>query len=511
VFEGDWGPILEVTEPSVLMAIFGSDSLRIRVLFPTSVLMGATIVAMVYAAVELHVGDLGEERGRRGVLIAETVERGVRGLMMDKDLVQIQALLHAMAAHRTDVESVTVIRPDGVAKYSSHPQKMGKKLWGTSALHKNVVGRSSYIKGTGEDVVVRPIETAPGCWGCHDSRFKVLGYLDVRLSRRPLADAEWRLTKHLARAGIPAFLLLVVGSWWLFSREAIRPIRRLAAAMRRAEGGDNHATADEGRPDEIGVAARCFNNTMKALRKSRAELEAFYQEGMERADRFATMGEVATGLAHEIKNPLAGLSGALEVLEEEVKEEGIADPEIVEEMKHQVIRLARTMDSLLDYARPARVRLKSTDVNATLGKVLFLVRQQIRSRRLKIELIEALSPQLPQALADPGQIEQVFLNLCLNAVQAMGDEAGILTLRTRCEAEQIVVEVSDTGPGISAEVGRSLFKPFFTTRKDGNGLGLPTSHRIVSDHGGSIDWRSVEGEGATFIVTLRRAAAGEQV
>lgn len=492
------------------MHFLGANSLRIRVLLPTSVLVAATIVAMMYAAVELHVGDMAKERQRRAVLIAQTVERGVRGLMMDREKGQIQPLLRAMATHRTDVDSVSLIKPDGVVASSSHPEKIGVKAWAESDLHQSRDETSRFVGGKSEDVVLRPIEATSGCWGCHDPRFKVLGYLDVRLSRKPLDDAEWRLTKHLARAGIPALILLVVGSWWLFSREAIRPIRRLAATMRRAEGGDLTATADEGRPDEIGVAARSFDNTMKALRKSQAELEAYYQEGMERADRFATLGEVATGLAHEIKNPLAGLSGALEVLEEDLGDRN-SDVEIVQEMKHQVKRLARTMDSLLDYARPAQVRLKSMDVNATLDKVLFLIRQQIRSRRLKVEVIEAFSPRLPLALADPSQIEQVFLNLCLNAMQAMGNQVGMLTLRTHCEVEQIIVEVSDTGPGISPEVGRNLFKPFYTTRKDGNGLGLATSHRIVSDHGGTMEWRSSPGDGATFIVKLRRAPAGEQV
>ncbi len=125
--------------------------------------------------------------------------------------------------------------------------------------------------------------------------------------------------------------------------------------MRRAESGDLTVRADEGRPDELGIAARGFDATLAALRRSQAELEAFYRERMVRADRFAAVGEIATGLAHEIKNPLAGLSGALELLAEDLAEDP-RQAEIVGEMRHQVARLTHTMESLLSFARPARAQ-----------------------------------------------------------------------------------------------------------------------------------------------------------
>jgi signal transduction histidine kinase len=272
--------------------------------------------------------------------------------------------------------------------------------------------------------------------------------------------------------------------------------------MRRAEAGELTGRADEGRADEVGVAARGFDAMLAALRRSQAELEAFYRERLVRADRFAAVGEVATGLAHEIKNPLAGLSGALELLAEDLA----ANPrhaEVVGEMRHQVQRLTHTMESLLSFARPPKARLRATDVNDTLEKVLFLIRQQCRGTQ--VEIRPELGAGLPQVVADPSQLEQVFLNLCLNAVQAMGAQGGTLTLRSRPGDAHVLVEVEDTGPGIPADLRGSIFKPFFTTKREGNGLGLAISARIVAEHGGHIGYRCPPEGGTIFTITLQQA------
>ena len=206
--------------------------------------------------------------------------------------------------------------------------------------------------------------------------------------------------------------------------------------------------ADEGRPDELGIAARGFDAMIAALRRSQAELEAFYRERMVRADRFAAVGEIATGLAHEIKNPLAGLSGALELLSEDLA----ANPqhaEVVGEMRHQVQRLTHTMESLLSFARPPKAKLRSTDVNGTLDKVLFLIRQQTRNGVVTVD--PRARARTSPVLADPSQLEQVFLNICLNACQAMvAQRGGTLTVRSRPGEGNVIVEICDTGPGIPA-------------------------------------------------------------
>jgi signal transduction histidine kinase len=229
---------------------------------------------------------------------------------------------------------------------------------------------------------------------------------------------------------------------------------------------------------------------------------------MVRADRFAAVGEIATGLAHEIKNPLAGLSGALELLAEDLAQNPRLS-EVITEMRHQVERLAHTMESLLGFARPPKARLRSTDVNETLQKVLFLVRQQGRDG--VVTIAAELGEGLPPVLADPAQLEQVFLNICLNACQAMlPSGGGTLTVRTRAGDGNVAVEIADSGPGIPPDLRAQVFKPFFTTKREGNGLGLAISARIVAEHGGHIGYRCPPEGGTIFTITLqqvRRARA----
>ena len=169
-----------------------------------------------------------------------------------------------------------------------------------------------------EYAVLQPIVNAESCFRCHGSASKVNGWLDLRFTREPVISAQAQLAKMLAGSAAVALVCLLGIALWLLGREAVTPLQRLVTAMRRAESGDLTVRADEGRTDEFGIAARGFDATLAALRRSQAELEAFYRERMVRADRFAAVGEIATGLAHEIKNPLAGLSGALELLAESV-------------------------------------------------------------------------------------------------------------------------------------------------------------------------------------------------
>ena len=479
-------------------------NLRARILLPTALLFAVILGAMVAAAVGFYGADMERGLHERAEIFAGMVANGVSNTMLGGQPEQLSDVLTLGTAHRPDIISISVLRANGEVASSSRRELVGTRPWGgdVSRFVKEQVVTSPEGE-RGEYAVLRPIPNAVACAGCHGSGPRYLGWLDLRLSRRPVMAQQVRLARTLGLAAAVAFVCLLAIAWWLVGREAISPLRRLVASMKRAESGDLAVRADEGRPDELGVTARGFDAMLAALRRSQVELEAFYRERMVRADRFAAVGELATGLAHEVKNPLAGLSGALELLAEDLAG-APRQAEVVEEMRHQVARLANTMESLLSYARPPKARLKTTDVNATLEKVLFLIAQQRKAAPSAICL--DLGAGLPPVLADPSQLEQVLLNLCLNACQAMAG-AGRLKLRTLADESGVVVEVADEGPGISPEVRPHLFKPFFTTKRSGNGLGLAISARIVAEHGGHIAYRCPPEGGTIFTVTLQRAAA----
>ncbi len=477
-------------------------SLRARILLPTTILFAATLAAMVAASVERY--GAGIERGRheRAEVFAGMVATGVSNVMLSGQPQAVPELLQSLVAHRTDLVSASLVAPDGRVSISSDARYVGAVPWGRPDRFRDTTVLVEPKGVAGQYAVLEPVVNAAACARCHGTANRVNGWLELRFDRGPVVEAKAELAKTLSFSAAAALVVLLGIAVWLVGREAISPLQRLVATMRRAEAGELTVRADEGRADELGVAARGFDATLAALRRSQAELEAFYRERLVRADRFAAVGEVATGLAHEIKNPLAGLSGALELLAEDLA----ANPrhaEVVGEMRHQVQRLTHTMESLLSFARPPKARLRASDINGTLEKVLFLIRQQ--SRGTQVEVRPELGSDLPQVLADPSQLEQVFLNLCLNAVQAMGAPGGTLTLRSRAADGQVLVEVQDTGPGIPSDLRGSIFKPFFTTKREGNGLGLAISARIVAEHGGHIGYRCPPEGGTIFTITLQQA------
>jgi signal transduction histidine kinase len=479
------------------------QSLRARILVPTAFLFAATLVAMVGSATVFYGHDMERGQHEKAELFANMLAASISSNMLQGNPAAAAQTLAVVAGHRADIDSVSLIKPGGEVVGSTRRELVGTRPWGPAVdqFHEPTIvnapgGNSRFY------AVVRPIPNAESCSVCHGDRRRVNGWIDMRFNRAPIVAQQRQLAQTMGLSAGVAFVMLLAIAWWLLSREAVAPLQRLVASMKRAEAGNLSVRADEGRPDELGVAARGFEQMLAALRRSQGELEAFYQERMVRADRFAAVGELATGLAHEIKNPLAGLSGALEVLGEDLSRSP-REAEVVGEMRHQVSRLTHTMESLLDFARPAKARLRAADVNETIDKVLFLVGQQRKAAA--VEIRPELARGGPPVLADPAQLEQVFLNICLNACQAMPG-GGILTVRSFAHENRVTVEVQDTGPGIPEDVRRDVFKPFFTTKTEGNGLGLAISARIVADHGGHIGYRCPPGGGTVFSVTLNQAA-----
>jgi hypothetical protein len=480
-------------------------SMRARILLPTALLFAVTLAAMVAGAVRLYGADIERGRRERAEVFTGMVAGGVSNVMLAGRPHDVPLLLETLPGHGTDLVAASLVSPSGNVSASSSPRLLGTVPWRDLQRFDRPTVVTSPGGNENEYAVIHPIANVESCARCHGSQARVNGWLDLRFTRAPVLQAEAQLARSLSLAAAGAFVVLMSITLWLLGREAVSPLQRLVDVMRRAEAGDLAVRADEGRPDEIGVATRGFDATLAALRRSQAELEAFYRERMVRADRFAAVGEIATGLAHEIKNPLAGLSGALELLAEDLAKDP-RQAEIVGEMRHQVSRLTHTMEGLLSFARPARAKLRATDVNGSLEKVLFLVNQQCRGGAVSIR--PHLAEGLPAVMADPFQLEQVFLNICLNAIQAMSRSGGTLAITSRAGDGNVVVDIEDDGPGIPSDLRAQVFKPFFTTKREGNGLGLAISARIVAEHGGHIGYRCPPAGGTVFTVTLQQARIG---
>lgn len=228
-------------------------------------------------------------------------------------------------------------------------------------------------------------------------------------------------------------------------------------------------------------------------------------EAIQRAEHIRTAGELATGLAHEIKNPLAGIKVTVEALAEasSLSEE---DKGVLVKVAAEIKRIEGLIKGLLQFARPPKPQYTATDVNGVLAAAAQLVVTNLVSASKDshaVGLQEAFGRDLPAITADPMQLKQVFMNLLLNAVDAM-PSGGTLSLKTAYDrmANIITVSVSDTGKGVDPAIREKLFQPFFTTKAKGTGLGLAISKRLIEDHGGKISIENNEGGGSTFRITL---------
>jgi PAS domain S-box-containing protein len=229
------------------------------------------------------------------------------------------------------------------------------------------------------------------------------------------------------------------------------------------------------------------------------------EEELQRAEQLKTVGEWATGLVHEIKNPLAGIKGSVEILADEAS---IPDEDraIVVQAVEEIKRIELLLKSLLNFAKPPKPQLALIDVNDILDKTIaFSLRHPsvLSNSSAAINVFKDFDPELPQTMADPMQMQQVFLNLLLNAVEAMPD-GGMLATKTSYDKKlgSIEITISDTGTGMDASVKSKVFQPFFTTKRKGSGLGLAITRRLVEQHGGQIYFESDPGKGTVFNIFL---------
>ncbi len=278
-----------------------------------------------------------------------------------------------------------------------------------------------------------------------------------------------------------------------------RPMVELQEKIEQVSDGDlDVAVSFSRRNDEIGDLGRNFNHMMEQLRESREEIELLHRTQISRAEHLATLGEMATGLAHEIRNPLAGIAGVIEIIGRDLPVTSPARA-VVKEVRQEITQINRILTDLLETARPHPPQICRSNLNTTVEHTVMLARQQVLSKPIKIELQGA--PDLAEVEHDSDQIHQVLLNLLLNAVQAM-ESTGTVRVEIGSREGYASVVVSDNGRGIPPQLLPNIFRPFFTTKGNGTGLGLSLARRIVEEHHGRIEVSSVVGKGSRFEVLL---------
>lgn len=279
----------------------------------------------------------------------------------------------------------------------------------------------------------------------------------------------------------------------------LRPIRTLTEAAVRVGRGDYSEEVPTDAKDDVGVLAREFNRMSASLRAREIELRE-KQEALLRSDKLATVGRMATQIAHEIRNPLSAIGLNTELLAEEIAGSGSEEAlRLCEAIAKEVDRLEDVTEQYLRFARPMQTHLARDDVGALVRDLAHFVGPELEAFGIELRL------EIPDSLMadiDEPQLRQALLNLIRNAREAM-PSGGTLTLGARpVEGGGVEITIADTGEGMSEDAVGRIFEPFFTTKKSGTGLGLSLTQQIVQQHGGRLECESEPGRGTTFRVLL---------
>lgn len=386
---------------------------------------------------------------------------------------------------------------------------------------------------------VLPIYNEPPCYTAtchrHPKNQRVLGVLETDLS-----TASVDRTIRQNRLGTILFgglfvSIISVSLCIILYNFVSKPISLLEEGMKRIAQGDLDYEIKINTSDEMGLLARTFNNMTKDIKRYKENMENWTKaleeeiqkktteimkahEQLINAEKLASLGRMAAGVAHELNSPLTGIVTFAHLMLKRIPPENKQDREDLEIIIEQANRCSKIIKGLLGFSRKATAERVEINMNTLLDSTIAMVRNQAKFHNIKIVL--NFDESLPLVHVDPNQMQQIFLNMLINAADAM-NERGQITIATRTVVGQeetpwfkmghpqegkkfIEIEFTDTGPGIPEEYMGKIFEPFFTTKPvgKGTGLGLAVSYGIIKRHGGNITVRSEPGKGASFFIRL---------
>jgi signal transduction histidine kinase len=409
-----------------------------------------------------------------------------------------KAVLDAYAdkLRRLGVKDVTVADTEDAVQASTNPNIVGKRL-----VRKKKPGREFVIKGVLGD--------PPSASGQTSSTLTVPIVVGDRrmgtlLITRTLDDFSALshvafLSRLIATLGVFA-VGMVLSTYLAFTLS--RPLKELTDAARKVTAGDLSVRVKPDGGDEIAGLSRTFNEMVERLRENRR-----LEERLHFAERSTALGRLASAVAHEIRNPLNLINLSIDHVRQRMAPEDSARrvefDRILQTMKGEISRLNRLVGDFLSFGKPMRLDSRLCAVDEVLREVASLVEHKARDQG--IVLTVDAEPDLPRVVVDPELLKTCFLNLMINAVDAMPG-GGVLSVTIHREsnggAPELSIEVKDTGRGMTQEEVRTAFEPYFSTKDTGLGLGLALTHKIVADHGGSITLESAPDRGTTARVSI---------
>jgi signal transduction histidine kinase len=480
-------------------------SLTTRVIVLSISLLAFGISAFTFLNLKKEQTQLINSARESTEILLNTIEGSIYNSMRIGNTEDTQVILE-MVGRSHKLMAVRIFHPHGIVLKSSLPAEVGKAVDNDDyQLYMNNKSEGIFTGGPQGEVLkmLKPIYNDQPCHTCHGFKTKIIGVLNVNYSLVETRKRMIEATQLFVISTIAIIIFLSAAISLVMLKFVRKPLNLIVANMSKVEQGDLSIRMENTGEDEVGQLITSFNSMVDRLDITKKELDQFHFQQMERADRLASVGEMAAGIAHEIKNPLTGIAAAISIIRDDFAP---SDPrkEIINEMLEQIKRLDKTVNDLLFFGKPTLPEPACVDINTILKKTLLFASQHRGGKNVEKRL--ELGEGLPPIYVDSKQIQQVFLNLILNALQAMRD-GGVLIITSssfeRDGEKWVRASVADTGPGIPQPILEKIFTPFFTTKAQGTGLGLAICHKLITQHGGDIIVQSEDGKGTVFTVELK--------
>jgi len=435
--------------------------------------------------------DLVREIQESSQEISKAVQMSIEDLTSEAETSRLTEYLSK--AREKGINEINIINSEGEIIDSSDPEKIGKKRE-IKKLEKGVhaapaIGRSASILSQKPYEVVVPVIVGD----------EHLGYVQINMLLDNIRDIQHA---NFIRRLFATCMVFAVGIALtiILARHYTGPIQRLVGDFKRVSAGDLSMSSPVNSHDEIGELAEGFNNMIEKLREREALEKRLYE-----AEHLSRVGQLASGIAHEIRNPLNYISLAIDHLKAEMLpncgEKCAELTELTEKIKEEVRRANYMVLNFMNYGRPLKLRRALTPYGEILSKVLPLISDRMSEQN--IHVVQEISADLPPLWVDQELLRNCILNFINNAAQAM-DNGGTIRLGASFDSKsnQARLTFSDQGKGIQSDDISKIFQPYFTTKDVGIGLGLAITERIIKEHGGEISVESAPGQGTTFTVLL---------
>jgi len=479
-------------------------TLRSKVVLHIVVLgvLSAGILTAVYLATQRSIiTSLSREKAE---LVANLMLDSVFLVKRCANVAEAEDTIHDMVAATNDITHLRILTTGGRVFASVAPAEQGE-LVGREDLRtiQDMLAKQvrSRIEFSGGGATLRSlilVENNPACYACHAPEQRINGFLEVTFDSRDTAALLRRSQWRGVLLALIALAVLTVIVLRLFDRLINRPISLLKDRMKEVQAGTLDVRLESRTDDEIGSLTKSFNAMVANLRDANRKIEELYNQRIEKAEHLAAFGELAAGLAHEVRNPLSGMKGALEIIGESAPP-GDPHREIYQEIRVQIDKIIAVIQDFLSYARPKPPEFRLVPPGAFVENAVRLAQTQLGGKDIRIDVTYA--PDDVRVRLDEDRMQEVVLNLLLNSIAAI-ETRGRIRIEERVDAGDLVLVLADDGAGIKASQVGQIFNPFFSTKKEGTGLGLSISKRTIDAHGGTIQVESREGEGTTFVLRL---------